>query len=119
LGREFPYFAGIKVKVVDFEPFAGENLAIPLKRDLCRFLEEALCNVGKHAQGVTRLVIFCGQRDGQNIIRVTDNGQGKLIEREGIGTKQAKKLAKRLKGKFQRSVNSKQGITCQLVWPMR
>ncbi|MBE9032431.1 CHASE2 domain-containing protein [filamentous cyanobacterium LEGE 11480] len=119
LERQLPHFATVKAKIVNFEPFAGKDLSVQSKRDLCRFLEEALCNVGKHAQDVTRLEIFCGEQDGQNVIRVSDNGQGQLTEREGIGTKQSKKLARQLKGKFQRSLNSKQGIACQLVWPIR
>ena len=43
---------------------------------MCRFLEEALFNVGKYAKEATRLKVICTQEQAQNIIRVEDNGIG-------------------------------------------
>ncbi|MEB3214208.1 MAG: CHASE2 domain-containing protein [Leptolyngbyaceae bacterium] len=74
LQRDFPNFAGLKVKVVKFEPFDEASLSPEDKRDLCRFLEEALCNVGKHATGASRLMIDCRYDGEVNLIRVADNG---------------------------------------------
>ncbi len=119
LGRELPYFASLKVKVVNFEALDEKSLTVELKRGLCRFLEEALCNVGKHAIGVTRLEVRCGQVEGRQVVLVVDNGQGVLTEREGMGTQQARKLAKRLRGRFNRSVRSGKGVSCELSWKGR
>ena len=116
LARDLLYFASLKLKVVDFEPFNEKLLTVDLKRGLCRFLEEALCNVGKHAIGVTRLEVRCGQMNGRQVLRVADNGVGELTGSEGMGTQQARKLAKRLRGKFLRSPNAKRGVICELIW---
>lgn len=116
LERDYPYFKTIKVKVFKFEPM-DERLSIEQKRSLCRFLEEALCNVGKYAVGTTRLDVTCCQQ-GNNIIRVADNGLGmdEKTVHQGFGTQQALSLAKQLGGKFERFPNSPKGIVCQLTW---
>lgn len=122
LERDHPYFKTIKLKVFKFEPMNERNLSIEQKRSLCRFLEEALCNVGKYAQGTTRLDVICTQEQGKNVIRVADNGLKidamiNLSSHLGFGTKQAQNLAKRLVGgHFQRVPNSPKGIVCQLSW---
>ena len=72
--------------------------------------------MGKHAIGVTRLEVRCGQIDGRQVLRVADNGMGELTGSEGMGTQQARKLAKRLRGKFLRSPNEKKGVVCELIW---
>lgn len=118
LERDFPCFKSIKIKVIKFEPI-DERLSIEHKRSLCRFLEEALCNVGKYARGTTRLDVTCCQKHGINIIRVADNGLGidaTVKSHSGFGTQQALSLAKQLRGKFERFPNSPQGIVCQLTW---
>ena len=119
LGRDLPYFAGVKVKVVNFEALDEKSLTVEVKRGICRFLEEAMCNVGKHAIGVTKLEVRCGQVEGRQVVRVVDNGTGVLTEREGMGTQQARKLAKRLRGRFERSVRSTKGVMCELSWKGR
>ena len=116
LTRDLPCFVSLRLKVVDFELLDETLLTVELKRGLCRFLEEALCNVGKHAIGVTRLEVRCGQVDGRQVLRVADNGMGELMGSEGMGTQQARKLAKRLRGKFLRSPNAKKGVVCELIW---
>ncbi|WP_414621576.1 CHASE2 domain-containing protein [Calothrix sp. CCY 0018] len=118
--RDFPYFKTIKINIVNFQPLNEQNLSIELKHSICRFLEEALCNVGKYAQNTTRLEISCDCKNGKNIIIVKDNGLGvdKVINSsyQGFGTQQAITLAKQLGGKFERIANSPKGTTCQLSW---
>jgi CHASE2 domain-containing sensor protein len=124
LGQNWPHLQSIRIKLTDFKPIEERFLDVRLKRELCRFLEEAVTNVGKHGVGATRLEVCCGVKDGLNLVRVSDNGKGQLGEREGMGTQQAKRLAKRLRGEFERwsptdrrsSKGAPQGIVCQLSW---
>ncbi|MEO0685959.1 MAG: hypothetical protein AAFY76_13190, partial [Cyanobacteria bacterium J06649_11] len=51
LKRNLPHFKKIRLKVRNFAPITQSSLTLEMKRDLCLWLEEALCNVGKHAQG--------------------------------------------------------------------
>ena len=39
--------------------------------------------------------------------------------REGDGSRQAKRLAKRLKGQFSRQIKVPKGTVCELVWPIK
>ena len=118
--RDFPYFKTIKINVVNFQPLNEKNLNAELKHSICRFLEEALCNVGKYAQNTTRLEISCDCKKGKNIIIVKDNGLGvdkvNNSSYQGFGTQQAVTLAKQLRGKFERLPNSPKGTICQLSW---
>lgn len=75
LERDFPGFQSLQVKIVKFDPLNEAQLTVEQRRGLCRFLEEALCNVGKHADRPTRLQVTCTQHNGMNRITVTDNGQ--------------------------------------------
>lgn len=120
LERDFPCFKTIELRVIDFQPLNEQNLNSEQKRGICTFIEEALSNVGKYAEGATKLEVICKQHEGYNLIRVADNGSG--IEstynpsHQGFGTRQAQNIARQLRGKFQRSSNSLQGTVCQLVW---
>lgn len=123
LERDFPGFQTLKLKVVKFEPLAVQHLSANHKRGLCRFLEEALCNVGKHAIAPTRLTVTCRQEPGGNVIRVVDNGTanlipaaGQLSEAGGFGTQQAQKLAQQLRGRFHRLPHPPHGMMCELTW---
>ncbi|MDF5716215.1 MAG: CHASE2 domain-containing protein [Rhizonema sp. NSF051] len=119
LERELPGFKTIKIKVIDFQPMDEQNLSLKNKQSLCRFLEEALCNVGKHADSTTRLEVTCCQEEGSNIIRVIDDGLGTNVtakSHSGFGTQQAHSLARQLRGKFKRISNSPKGTICQLTW---
>lgn len=125
--RDFPGFESLKVKVVDFEWLDCRGLGWEQKRDLCRFLEEALCNVGKYAVEATRLTVVCKGEGDRNVLQITDNG----AEREGDsransskqshhrGTQQATNLARYLGGEFKRVPATPKGITCELQWPTR
>jgi hypothetical protein len=119
LERDLPCFKTLKVKIRTFDPIDNRHLTTEQKRGLCRFLEESLCNVGKHAFGVTRLKVICTAEDGWYVLRVTDNGVGISSESEGRGTQQSRNLARQLKGKFVRSPLSPKGTLCELTWSVK
>ncbi|HAX80221.1 MAG TPA: hypothetical protein DCY88_31385 [Cyanobacteria bacterium UBA11372] len=116
LKRNLPYFKTIKVKVRNFAPLEQNNLTLEMKRDLCLWLEEALCNVGKHAEGTTRIVVTGQHQQGKYILKVQDNGAGLKPGQEQQGTKQSEVLAKRLGGQFRRESLPKGGAICELSW---
>ncbi|MEG4581531.1 CHASE2 domain-containing protein [Microcoleus sp. MON1_C5] len=143
LEQELPYLKTIKFKIVQFDPLNTSHLRLEHKRALCRFLEEALCNVGKHAIEATRLTVICTQEGDRQVIRVADNGRGKQSQSEtlslaamdrdreitedpnpklqpsGLGTQLAKNLAKQLGGAFRRYPNQPKGTVCELTWPAK
>ena len=131
LQRDFPHFTTLKVKVTTFEPFDEVTLLAKQKRELCRLLEEMLCNVGKHADGTSRLIIECRYDSPFNIIRVIDNGIGltdhgaaivfekkasRSAQLSGRGTQQAMTLAQQLSAVFERSPYKPKGTCCELKW---
>ena len=116
LKRNLPYFKTIKVKVRNFAPLEQSTLTLEMKRDLCLWLEEALCNVGKHALGTTRIVVTGQHHEGKYILKVQDNGVGLNPGQEQQGTKQGKLLAQRLGGQFRRESLPKGGAICELSW---
>jgi two-component sensor histidine kinase len=121
LQRDFVGFKQLRLKLPDINAVDDFYLTAEHKHELSLFLEEALCNVGKHAQGATQLRVTCKQADGWCVLRVTDNGAGvspsQPIKEQG-GTKLAKNLAKKLGGTFKRSPNSPKGTICELTWPV-
>lgn len=126
LERDFPGFNSLRLKVVKFEALDERGLTTEQKRGLCRFLEEALCNVGKYAIGTTRLEVTCTQVGGRNLISVADNGMGESGAQQlasgsknGMGTRQARNLALQLGGRFQRLPHPPQGTRCELTWTAR
>lgn len=136
LEQELPYLKTIKHKIVQFDPLNTSHLRLEHKRGLCRFLEEALCNVGKHAVGATRLTVLCTQEGNQQVIQVIDNGRGNPpempksaepgqssatlqslnVKPSGLGTQLAKNLAKQLGGAFRLYPNQPRGMVCELTW---
>lgn len=119
LERDLPCFKTLKVQIRTFDPIDNPQLSIEQKRGLCRFLEEALCNVGKHALGVTRLNVTYTKKDGWYILRITDNGVGICSDSEGRGTQQCRNLARQLRGKFVRSPLSPKGTLCEITWRVK
>ncbi|MEB3294278.1 MAG: CHASE2 domain-containing protein [Synechococcales bacterium] len=137
LERSFAGFETLKVKLVEFKPMRDPRLTLAQKQSLCRFLEEALCNVGKHAIAPKRLKVICRQQGDQLMIQVSDNGQAppevadlpvqtrsstQSLKRSlggGFGSQQATNLAKQLGGKFKRYPNQPQGTICELTWSLR
>ncbi len=124
IARDLPCFQTLEIKVYKFDELKNCSLSIEKRRGLCRFLEEALCNVGKHATGATRLSVTCTQEKGWYVLRIIDNGAGlhaqerdKTDKRQRIGTQQAEKLARQLGGRFRRVPRSPQGTLCELTWP--
>ena len=119
LERDFPCYKTLKITIPKFPEFQARNLSAEQKRGLCRFLEEALCNVGKYAEGATRLKVTLDRKEDLYLLRVEDNGKGINNQNEGQGTKQAKTLARQLRGKFDRSAISPKGTRCELSWPAK
>ena len=117
LQRNFPCFKTLKVKAYSFAPIEEKYLSIEQKRELCQFLEEALCNVGKHAKGVTRLYATGKQKEGWYTLSIKDNGTGINSDYQGQGTKQCLNIARKLRGKFQRNSLKEKGTLCELTWP--
>jgi CHASE2 domain-containing sensor protein len=116
LQRNFPCFKTLKVKAYSFAPIEEQYLSFEQKRELCQFLEEALCNVGKHAKGLTRLSATGKQKEGWYTLSIKDNGSSICSSFEGRGTKQCLNLAKKLNGKFQRKSLGEKGTLCELSW---
>lgn len=118
LQRNFPSFKTLKVKAYSFEPIEEQYLSLEQKRELCQFLEEALCNVGKHAKKLTRLSATGSSNEGWYTLSIKDNGSSICSAYEGRGTKQCLNLAKKLKGKFKRTCLGEKGTLCELTWPI-
>lgn len=119
LERHRSFFEPI-LKIVSFESMDDQQLTPDHKRALGRFLEEALLNVHKYAKTTTRLTVECRQKDGYNIIRVIDNGEGlKDTTHSGYGTKQSQELARHLNGEFKRVAGTSKGVRCELHWPVQ
>ena len=126
LSRDLPHFQTIQIKVRNFAPLDVFNTTAPVphaltfdvKRDICLWFEEALCNVGKHAEGVTRLQVSGTCEDSQYCVRVQDNGRGLQASQAHQGTQQSHVLAQRLGGTFRRESLAKGGVVCELSWPL-
>lgn len=116
--RDFPQFKSV-IKIVSFEAIENRRLTPQQKQGLCRFLEEALCNTGKYAEGMTRLEVSCKTQSGWNWIRVADNGAGIQDTATGYGTKQATNLARQLGGTFRRIPYQPRGTVCELGYPVQ
>lgn len=117
----FPVFATV-IKLPQFEEIENRRLSNQQKQELCRFLEEAICNTGKHAEGMTRLEVRCKTVDGWNLVQVIDNGistKNTSVSKGGYGTKHAIALARQLGGKFRRVPNSPKGTICELTYPVQ
>jgi len=118
LQRNFPCFKTLKVKAYSFESIEEQYLSLEQKRELCQFLEEALCNVGKHAKGLTRLSATGKHIEGWYTLSIKDNGASIHSCCEGRGTKQCLNLARKLRGEFQRKSLPEKGTLCELTWPI-
>jgi signal transduction histidine kinase len=81
-------------------------------------LEEALCNVGKHAQGVKCVEASLIYSTTKYKLSIKDNGSGIKSQIENQGTKDFKLIAKQLKGKFKRESLSPRGTVCELTWEL-
>lgn len=116
--RPLPHFKTINIKVRNFSPFADDFLNLDLKRDICLWLEEALCNVGKHACGATRLTAIGHYDDVHQryCLSVRDNGTGTIPQNRSV--RLGDRLAMQLGGQFHWQNLEGGGVLCQLTWPM-
>ncbi|MGB3296588.1 MAG: CHASE2 domain-containing protein [Phormidesmis sp.] len=110
-------------KIRKLDPLDDSRLTLREKQSVSRFLEEALINIYKYAEGTTRITLTSQSIGEHNIIKVIDNGSGRSSPyqkvHEGDGTKQAKRLARQLGGRFTRTFLKPQGVCCELRWPIR
>ncbi|MGF1497050.1 MAG: CHASE2 domain-containing protein [Elainellaceae cyanobacterium] len=109
-------FESLKVRIRSFDAIDESCLTSEQKLHLCLFLEEALCNAGKHGGKLTYLKAIGSYYDSWYILQIEDNGLGMHSNYEGEGTKFAIKLAKHLGGVFNRSAGKHGGTLCQLKW---
>lgn len=116
--NDLKYLSTIKVKTRSFEPIEDKYLNIEYKRELCQFLEESLCNVGKHAKGARRIQATGKINDGSYTLSIKDNGCGIHSCAESKGTKQCKNIAHKLAGTFKRESISPKGCLCEITWPL-
>jgi len=117
--RPLPYFKSIRVKIRSFDSIDSGYVSLEQKREIGFWLEEALCNAGKYAKEVTRLVVTGCYCNGRYILTVEDNGQGlQQNQRSGQGTAQSLALASKLGGEFTRESVTTGGVKCQLAWPL-
>ncbi|WP_414624184.1 CHASE2 domain-containing protein [Calothrix sp. CCY 0018] len=117
--KDFKYLSAIRARTRCFEPIDDKYLNIEDKRELCHFLEESLCNVGKHALGAKRIQVIGKIHDECYSLSVKDNGCGIDSFSESKGTKQCKDLAQRLHGTFKRESVSPKGTLCELTWCLK
>ncbi|MGK7948033.1 MAG: CHASE2 domain-containing protein [Xenococcaceae cyanobacterium] len=116
--NDLQYLNTIKVKTRSFEPIDDKYLNLESKRKLCQFLEESICNVGKHAKGAKRIQVTGKIHDGYYTLGIKDNGDGIKSSIESKGTKQCKDLARKLGGTFKRESISPRGCLCEITWPL-
>lgn len=120
LSRPLLGFSNLKFTIISFEPIESEIISIEAKRKLCRFLEEALGNVGKHAIGATRLIVTGKNKNNQYELTVADNGSGASPNdmQSGEGTRIGKEVEEVTRGKFVHKPNKPKGFFCQLTFPI-
>ncbi len=119
LKRDFPHFKTIKVRVRDFEKIETSYLDLSMKRVLCTWLEEAICNIGKHAIGTTRIIAIGKQQQDSYILKVIDNGSGFTSNPENQGTKHCKKLVGSIQGVVKRESLPEKGTLYQVSFPLK
>jgi CHASE2 domain-containing sensor protein len=119
LERDLLHFKTLNIRLPNFQQIDNSNLTTGQKLLLCQFLEEALCNVGKHAKGVKRLKVSFTQERDKYILAVIDNGAGITSNKKGHGTEDFETIAHKLKGEFQRFSSPEDKHTvCQLSVPI-
>lgn len=117
--QDLEYFNNLNVKVRTFDPIDEKYLSLNNKQELCLFLEEALCNIGKHAQGVKRIESIGKQEQNLYTLTIKDNGCGLTSSSESKGTKQLKNIANNLGGYFKRESVSPKGTVCEISWQLK
>ncbi|MCF2150805.1 CHASE2 domain-containing protein [Desmonostoc muscorum LEGE 12446] len=115
---DLEYLKTLKVKIRTFEPIDDKYLSLEQKRELCLFLEETLCNIGKHAKRVKRVEATGEENQGWYTLRIKDNGCGIASSYESKGTSQLKNAARNLGGSFKRESLYRKGTVCEITWPL-
>ncbi|WP_008307931.1 CHASE2 domain-containing protein [Leptolyngbya sp. PCC 6406] len=118
LSRDLPGFRSLKIRLTRFDPFNAEHLNLELKRSLCWFLEEALANVGKHAEGTTQLQVMGLLEGNVYTLLIEDNGPGIRSSRVGEGTRFNYRLQSLLGGDFLRKQKASGGTICRFTWSL-
>jgi CHASE2 domain-containing sensor protein/two-component sensor histidine kinase len=120
LQRDLSGFASIEVYIPpNFDSLKDCRLTPEQKQGMCLFLQEALCNVGKHAIAAHRLDVVCTYKQNAWQLQILDDGRDVIQSNNGHhgrGTDQARELARSLGGKFDRRSRSPQGMVCELTW---
>ncbi len=121
LQRALPGFSSVEIYIPpDFNPLKDSLLTPEQKQGLCIFLQEALCNVGRHGIAVNRLEVICKHQQNEWCLQIIDDGVESAVQpRTGRGTDQARELARSLGGKFERRSRVPQGVICELTWQDR
>ena len=119
LQEDLPGFQTIETCSFAFEPCHSGLLTLEIRRKLCICLRASLENVGKHAQGTTRLIVTGTLIDGFYTLYVEDDGPGVVSSYTGEGTKLFYQLEELLQGKFSRVIGPNGGTICKLTWPLR
>lgn len=86
------------------------------KHELARILREAISNAARHG-AASRVVVSLGQRGGQHVLRVVDDGRGfdPDAPRTGFGLVSMRERAARLGGRLVLAPSSA-GTTVEVVW---
>jgi CHASE2 domain-containing sensor protein/two-component sensor histidine kinase len=112
--------------VVGFQTFKEESLNFEQRQNLCLFLEEMLCNINKHAQGVKRIIVegkTLKDKKGQEfyVLKIEDNGMGITDNASNRlqNKKFIKRLEKQLNGKFTVNRLPKIGTLCEFTWQLK
>jgi CHASE2 domain-containing sensor protein/two-component sensor histidine kinase len=118
LQRNLPGFSSIEIYIPpNFDPLKDCALTPEQKQGLCIFLQEALCNVGRHGIAVNRLDVVCTYKQNEWCLQIIDDGIVESVHpHSGQGTDQARELARSLNGRFERRSRSPQGMVCELAW---
>ncbi|MEM9119916.1 MAG: CHASE2 domain-containing protein [Cyanobacteria bacterium P01_F01_bin.56] len=122
LERDFPVFRSAK-KIRSFDPIRIE-ICHDTKRDLCRFLEESICNIGKHSPKTSKISVL-GKWSKEFYELIIENELSSLNNmtvssidtREGEGTRQARRLAMKIDGQFFRYY-MRHKVVCILKWKL-
>jgi CHASE2 domain-containing sensor protein len=112
------YLKSTSVKyVISFENIRDDNLSSDDKREIITFLEESIRNIDKYAIDATRVTIDSRVDGDYCYLEVSDNGKTEAdLNKKNNGTKNAEKLAKKLRGKFHREALKPYGYKCTLSW---
>lgn len=104
--ERFPLEWGLEVDLDLVHLAAPVTVPVPLARDLCRIVNEALSNAARHG-GASRAAVALARRNGFVELRITDNGRGfpfigrrdlAALERGGVGPRTLKERARSLGG---------------------